>query len=408
MCHLFAASRTAIKEFVRVYRVIRFAEAGLQARLKADLKVGLYEPNEMSFYTRVIRPALFALDAERAHNLTMAAIRQPAILRALQLTSPAPASGGLRQEVFGVTFDNPVGLAAGLDKHGTATAAWTALGFGFVEIGTVTPRPQPGNPQPRLFRLPADRAIINRFGFNSVGADDVARNLGTAGPSSRLRIGVNIGKNRETPNERAADDYVRAVEVLHPFAAYFVVNVSSPNTAGLRDLQESRMLRGLVERVVGRARDVVPGRTIPVLVKVSPDAAADDLLRSVNAALDGGAAGVIATNTTVTRAGLTTGEPLASQAGGLSGGPLREAANNACKLLFKAFGRRMPIIGVGGVFTADDAYERIRAGATLVQLYTGLIYEGPGAVTRIVRGLAERLERDGFTNVAAAVGADVR
>ena len=194
----------------------------------------------MSLYTRVIRPALFALDAERAHNLTLAAIRQPLVARALQLIAPAQTGDSLRQKVFGETFDNPVGLAAGLDKHGTATTAWAALGFGFVEIGTVTPRPQSGNPHPRLFRLPADRAIINRFGFNSVGAQDVARNLGAGRPSTRVRVGVNIGKNKDTPNERAADDYLSALEVLHPFATYFVVNVSSPNTAGLRDLQESR------------------------------------------------------------------------------------------------------------------------------------------------------------------------
>jgi dihydroorotate dehydrogenase len=362
----------------------------------------------MSLYTRVIRPALFALDAERAHNLTLAAIRQPLVARALQLIVPAQTPDSLRQKVVGVTFDNPVGLAAGLDKHGTATTAWAALGFGFVEIGTVTPRPQPGNPHPRLFRLPADRAIINRFGFNSVGAQDVARNLGAGRPSTRVRVGVNIGKNKDTPNERAADDYVRALEVLHPFATYFVVNVSSPNTAGLRDLQESRTLRALVEQVVTRARDVAAGRTIPVLVKVSPDAAPPDLLQSVSAALDGGAAGIIATNTTVARTGLKTGEPLSSQTGGLSGVPLRETANSTCKLLFRQFGSRTPIIGVGGMFTADDVYQRIRAGATLVQLYTGLIYEGPGAVSQIVRGLAERLERDGFSNVGEAVGADVR
>jgi dihydroorotate dehydrogenase len=248
--------------------------------------------------------------------------------------------------------------------------------------------------------------VINRLGFNNGGVDALVANVERAKFSGVL--GINIGKNKDTPNERAADDYVRAVEVLHPFATYFVVNVSSPNTAGLRDLQESRMLRVLVERVVGRARDLAPGRTIPVLVKVSPDAAPDDLLQSVSAALEGGAAGVIATNTTVTRERLTTGEPLASETGGLSGCPLREAANSTCKLLFREFGRRTSIIGVGGVFTPDDAYERIRAGATLVQLYTGLIYEGPRAVSQIVRGLAERLERDGFTNVSEAVGADVR
>jgi dihydroorotate dehydrogenase len=272
----------------------------------------------------------------------------------------------------------------------------------------VTPRPQPGNPLPRLFRLPADRAIINRFGFNSVGAHDVARNLAAGRPSMRVPVGVNIGKNKDTPNERAADDYLRVLEVLHPFASYFVVNVSSPNTAGLRDLQESRTLRTLVEQVVARVREVAVGRTISVLVKVSPDSGPPDLLQSVTAALEGGAGGVIATNTTVTRAVLRTGEPLSTQAGGLSGDPLREAANDTCKLLFRQFGARAPIIGVGGLFTADDAYQRIRSGATLVQLYTGLIYEGPGAVSRIVRGLAERLKRDGFSNLSEAIGTDVR
>jgi dihydroorotate dehydrogenase len=360
----------------------------------------------MSLYTRVIRPALFALDPERAHNLTMAAIRQPLVVRGLQLIPRGPARGSLRQDVFGMAFENPVGLAAGLDKQGTAIAAWAALGFGFAEIGTVTPRPQPGNPQPRLFRLPDDLAIINRLGFNSVGASGVARNL-TVGPASSMRVGVNVGKNKETPNERAAEDYLRAVEVLHPFASYFVVNVSSPNTSGLRDLQESRTLRALVEQVAGRLREVASGTLIPVLVKVSPDMAPADLLDSVDAALEGGAAGVIATNTTLAREGLRTGEPLAREAGGLSGGPLRAAANNACRLLFRRFGPSVPIIGVGGMFNADQAYERIRSGATLVQLFTGLVYEGPAAVPRIVRGLAERLERDRFTNVREAIGADV-
>jgi dihydroorotate dehydrogenase len=360
----------------------------------------------MSLYTRAIRPALFALDAERAHDLTMAAIRQPLVVRALRLIRQAPGRESLRQTVLGAAFESPVGLAAGLDKHGTAAAAWAALGFGFIEIGTVTPRPQSGNPQPRLFRLPDDRAIINRFGFNSVGAIDVARNLADSDYSS-IRVGINVGRNKETPNEQAVDDYVRAVEVLYPFASYFVVNVSSPNTMGLRDLQESRTLRALVGQVVTRVREVGSGTAIPVLVKLSPDMAAADLLQSASAALEGGAAGVIATNTTLGRTGLRTREPLARQAGGLSGGPLREVANNACKLLFKEFGSRVPVIGVGGIFTADDAYERIRSGATLVQLYTALVYEGPGAISRIVRGLAGRLERDGLSNVREAIGADV-
>jgi dihydroorotate dehydrogenase len=360
----------------------------------------------MSLYTWAIRPALFALDAERAHDLMMNAMRQPLVQRALRVVAPPQAGDSLRQQVLGLAFDNPIGLAAGLDKQGTAAGAWAAMGFGFVEIGTVTPRPQPGNPRPRLFRLPDDLAIINRFGFNSAGAAGVAQNLAAGLPSS-IRIGINVGKNKETPNERAADDYVRAVETLHPFAGYFVVNVSSPNTEGLRDLQESRTLRALIEQVAQRVREVTTPRVVPVLMKVSPDMTASDLVRSADAAVEGGAAGVIATNTTLRREGVRTSGSLARETGGLSGAPLRAAANEACRVLFTHLGSSVPIVGVGGVFSADDAYERIRAGARLVQLYTGLIYEGPGVIPRILRGLAERLQRDGFSNVAEAVGVDV-
>jgi dihydroorotate dehydrogenase len=358
-------------------------------------------------YTRALRPALFSLDAERAHDLTMAALRQPLVSRALRLLPSASADVRLRQQVLGRTFEHPIGLAAGLDKQGAAVHAWAALGFAFVEIGTVTPAPQPGNPRPRLFRLQHELAIINRFGFNSAGADGVARNLAGGVPSGLL-LGVNVGKNKETPNERAGDDCIRAIEPLHRFADYFVINVSSPNTERLRDLQESRALRMLVEQVVTRVRELTQGRTIPVLVKVSPDAVPADLLQSVDAALEGGAAGVIATNTTVSRATVRTGAAHAQEAGGLSGAPLRTAANTICKLLFRHLGRCVPIIGVGGVFTADEAYERIRSGAALVQLYTALIYEGPGVVRAIVRGLSERLARDGFANVQEAIGVDAR
>jgi len=360
----------------------------------------------LTVYTSLVRPALFALDAERAHELTIAALGRPWAVNALRWLPRAPTDGRLAQQVFGLSFDNPVGLAAGLDKQGTAAPAWAALGFGFVEIGTVTPRPQPGNPRPRLFRLPDDRAIINRFGFNSVGASGVAANLAAALPIAP-RIGINLGRNRQTPNEQAADDYVRTVEVLHPYADFFVVNVSSPNTSGLRDLQEGRALRALVEQVVTRAREITTRKTIPVLVKVSPDMTSADLLGSVDAALEGGAAGIIATNTTVSRSGLRAPAHVAGETGGLSGAPLKAMATGACRTLFAHVGRRAPIVGVGGIFTADDAYERMRAGASLVQLYTGLIYEGPGVVARIVRGLGERLARDGVSSISEVIGADV-
>jgi dihydroorotate dehydrogenase len=375
----------------------------------------------VSVYTRVIRPALFALDAERAHELTLSALRHPVVVGSLG-GFEATFDHRLSQIVFGLGFNNPVGLAAGLDKQGTAVAAWQAIGLGFAEIGTVTPRPQPGNPKPRLFRLPRDRAIVNRFGFNSDGAERVAANLSRNAPNVRpkadtteairlkpdstvFRVGINIGKNKETPNERAADDYVRAIDTLHPFADYFAINVSSPNTERLRDLQESRMLRALVEQVVTRVREQSQQRTVPVLVKVSPDAADADLLRSVDAAVEGGAAGIVATNTTVARPPLE--DPAALETGGLSGAPLRATANTVCRLLFRHLGRRIPIIGVGGIFTADDAYERIRSGASLIEIYTALVYEGPGVVRAMLTGLDERLARDGFSRLEEAIGIDV-
>jgi len=364
----------------------------------------------VSLYSALARPALFALDAERAHDVTMAALQWPLTSSLLQIVA-APVVPALRQQVFGHSFTSPVGLAAGLDKQGIAVPAWGALGFGFAEIGTVTPRPQPGNPKPRLFRLPADRAVINRLGFNSAGAVAVAENLsqrGHKGPACReIRVGINIGKNKATPNDAAVDDYLACVDALHPFADYVVINVSSPNTAGLRALQQAGTLRPLVEQVVMRVKTAA-GRHVPVLVKVSPDMSEADLLASVDAALEGGAAGVIATNTTTSRGGLATRGPRVSETGGLSGAPLKRVANDACRALFRHLGRQIPIIGVGGIFSADDAYERVRAGASLIQVYTGFIYEGPQVVSRIVTGLAARLERDGFSSLADAVGVDAR
>jgi dihydroorotate dehydrogenase len=361
----------------------------------------------LNLYKWAARPALFACEAERAHDLMMTALAIPIVRSALRVL-PRPAHDDrLRQDVFGLSFAHPLGLAAGLDKQGTATAAWDHIGFAFAEIGTVTPQPQAGNPRPRLFRLPGDRAIINRFGFNSVGAMGVGRNLAAGVPAS-MRIGINIGKNKDTPNERAADDYIRAVEALHSFADYLVINVSSPNTSGLRDLQERRSLRMLVEQVGARVREVSAHRSVPVLVKVSPDMGADDLRASVDAAAEAGVAGVIATNTTVSRPTLTTDDTRAGESGGLSGAPLRPLAHDACRILYAHLRGRLPIVGVGGIFSAEDAYDRIRSGAALVQLYTALVYEGPGLVRRIVDGLANRLARDGFSHVQEAIGIDVR
>jgi dihydroorotate dehydrogenase len=366
-------------------------------------------------YWPLARTLLFQLDPEYAHDLTMAALRMPGVMPLLSI-GHRPSSLGqppLQQTLWDLTFANPLGLAAGLDKQGTALHAWSALGFGFAEIGTVTPRPQPGNPKPRLFRLPEDLAIVNRFGFNSDGAPAVARNLdqwrGAAERSARarVRLGVNVGRNKDTPNERAVDDYVAAIETLRPFADYFVINVSSPNTAGLRDLQQHDTLRPLMEHCVAAAR-AAGGRRVPVLVKVSPDIAEGDLLRSVDAALEGGAAGIVATNTTLSRDGLKTLGPITREAGGLSGAPLRHRANQACRLLFRHLGPAVPIVGAGGIANADHAYERLRSGASLLQVYTAMIYEGPGLVTRILNGLAERLARDGFRSIGEAIGVDIR
>jgi dihydroorotate dehydrogenase len=371
----------------------------------------------VSLYTVLVRPLLFQLDPERAHDLTMTSLRLPGMTQLLSSARGTATAAILRQRVFDLDFPNPLGLAAGLDKQGTAVAAWDAMGFGFAEVGTVTPRPQPGNPKPRLFRLPEDAAVINRFGFNSAGADAVAGNLRKWGPENdvgrptlRSRphclLGINVGRNKDTANDQAIDDYVRTIEPLRPFADYFVVNVSSPNTAGLRALQSDTTLRPLLEQCVTAARN--RDRQVPVLVKVSPDMTDDDLRRAVDAAVEGGAAGVIATNTTTSRERLRTRTAVVGETGGLSGAPLRHAANAACRVLFKHLGHRVPIVGVGGIASADDAYERIRSGATLVQVYTALIYEGPGLAARIIDGLAERLARDGFTRIGDAIGTDVR
>jgi dihydroorotate dehydrogenase len=349
---------------------------------------------------------LFSLDAERAHDLTMAMLGSRVGQAALPLVAAPVDDAILRQRCWDLDFTNPLGLAAGLDKQGTAVGAWARLGFGFAEIGTVTPKPQPGNPPPRLFRLRDDHAIINRFGFNSEGADAVAARL-AAGRGGAARIGVNVGKNRETLNERAVDDYVRAVEALRAHADYFVVNVSSPNTAGLRSLQQAHELRSLIEQVVRAVRHPADARAVPVLVKVSPDEPLESLLDSVSAAVEGGAAGVVATNTTVTRSALASPDSLVKQPGGLSGVPLRQAAHNACREIYRRFGRGVPIVGVGGITGPDDAYARIRAGASLLQIYTALIYEGPQVVSRILRGVAARLRQDGFTSVCEATGVDV-
>ncbi len=340
-------------------------------------------------YKSLVKPLLFKLDAERAHHFVFDNLRRaarlpgaPALLRALyDYQHPS-----LEREVFGLRFPNPVGLAAGFDKNAALTDELALLGFGFVEIGTVTPRPQPGNPAPRLFRLPQDGALVNRMGFNNDGAAAVAARLARR-RNRRLIIGGNIGKNKDTPNERAAADYVAGFEALAEVVDYFVVNVSSPNTPGLRALQEKKPLIELLQQV--QARNLARAAPRPLLLKIAPDltdAQLDDILEI---ARETQLSGLVATNTTTGRGGLRTdaGHVAALGAGGLSGRPLRARATEVIRYLHQKSGGALPIIGTGGIHSAADALEKLAAGAVLVQLYTGFIYEGPG----LVRSINERL-----------------
>jgi dihydroorotate dehydrogenase len=363
----------------------------------------------IQFVYRALRPLLFRLDAERAHNLVFGGL--VLAQRLVARHPPQPWSHpALAQRLWNTDFANPVGLAAGFDKDARAPHVWPLLGFGFAELGTITAHAQPGNPPPRLFRLPADRALINRLGFNNAGADAVARRLAhlhqATAPS--IPIGINIGKSRVTPIEQAADDYAHSFRQLAAFATYVVINVSSPNTPGLRDLQAedelSRLLATLVRENTTWAQQQHQSPR-PLLIKVAPDLSEEALASIVNVARAGGADGLVATNTTVRRDGLTIAT---EEGGGLSGAPLRARATSVIRTLHRLAGGALPIIGVGGIFTADDAYEKIRAGASLVQLYTGMIYEGPRAAHRIAHGLVTLLARDGFPHIRDAVGTESR
>jgi dihydroorotate dehydrogenase len=337
-------------------------------------------------------PLLRVLDAEQAHRAAIAALRlgRP-FLRA------RPDDPILATRLWGRDFPNPLGIAAGFDKHAEAPDALLALGFGSVEIGSVTPLPQPGNPRPRVFRLVEDEAVINRYGFNSDGIEAVAARL--AARPRRGIVGVNLGKNRQTQD--AADDYVKGAAALARFADYLVVNVSSPNTPGLRALQGRAPLEELIARVQAAMPDPAP----PLLVKIAPDMTQEDLADVAAVATGRGLAGIIVSNTTVARPATLRGAAR-GETGGLSGRPLFESSTAVLSSMWRSTGGRIPLIGVGGVSSGADAYAKIRAGASLVQLYTALVFHGPGLVGRIKRELADLLRRDGFASVARAVGAD--
>lgn len=363
----------------------------------------------MDWTYRWIRPLLFSMDAERAHQLSLglagwASRFAPALWMARKLYCP-PVDPRLRVDAFGLEFANPVGLAAGLDKDGDAIDLWAALGFGLVEVGTVTPGTgQPGNQKPRLERIREDDAIVNRMGFNNRGADALAKRLSRR--KTPIPVGANLGKAKQTPLENAPDDYESTLRAVWPVADYIVINVSSPNTPGLRDLQAVRSLEPLVSRVleVNQELGSASGNTRPILIKVAPDLADDDLDALADLAVDMGISGIIATNTTLKHERLSR---TAHIAGGVSGPPLKTRALEVTRRLRRRLGAHFPLVGVGGIRSAYDAYERIRSGATLVQMYTGLVYEGPHLVRTIVKGLADYLTKDGYDSITDVMGVDV-
>jgi len=391
-----------------------------RTRCEAERMVAGQAGASGALYQRLLAPLLRqdeGLDAELLSRLTLTGLEQLAVRRRWPGVQQALAALGdelqhrdarLEQTLFGCRFSNPLGLAAGFDKDGVAAAIWHCFGFGFAELGTVTAEGQPGNPRPRLFRLAAEKAALNRMGFNNQGAAAMRRTLERQQlppPGRRPAVlGLNLGKSRLTPLDHAADDYAASLTLLAPLADYAVVNVSSPNTPGLRELQEESLLRRLVERLRR-----LPGCP-PLLVKIAPDLEDDAIDTIARLAYEEGLAGVIAVNTSRDRLGLekrvvsSSGRTLAEEEGGLSGRPLRQRALAVLRRLRATAGPALPLIGVGGIDSAAAAWERIAAGASLVQIYTGWIYEGPTLVPRILEGLSEQLDRQGLATLSEAVG----
>ena len=364
----------------------------------------------MSLYTSILRPILFRLPAESVHEFALhslsTALGSKAARGMVARRFEREPFGPLSR--FGLKFRNPVGLAAGFDKNGTAAQALAALGFGFIEVGSVTNKAQPGNPRPRLFRLPDDRALINRAGFNNCGATELAENIRRHRPD--CVVGVNIGKSRDVPVEDAMADYLASFDAVYDVADYIAINVSSPNTPNLRELQRPEMLEDLLTGLQHRNDELAHRHALserkPLLLKIAPDLTEGEIESIVTVASNQNIAGIIATNTTVRRESLRTspGEIEACGEGGLSGAPLREPANKVIRMIYRLTNGKLPIIGVGGIFTAADGWEKICAGASLIQLYTGFIYEGPGVARRINEGLAEILKSEGFASLDEAVG----
>lgn len=351
----------------------------------------------MPLWEKIIRPLMFRLDPERAHDIGIMALRSG-------LAAPFYCHddfGFGEIERFGLKFANPLGVAAGFDKNGVAVNQLASLGFGFVEVGTVTLRPQPGNPKPRIFRLQDDKALINRLGFNNDGAEVIAARL--AKLQRRCVVGVNIGKNKDVPNEDAVENYRACFEIVHPVADYLAVNVSSPNTPNLRKLQGSQVLGALLSTL--QELNTKLGRK-PLLVKIAPDLSDAEMESLIDVCLSHGIDGVLATNTTTAREGLKTERAYQLTDGGLSGKPLAARSNEVISTIYRYSKGKLPIIGVGGIFTAKDAFEKIAAGASLLQAYTGFVYGGPTFAREINSGLAELLRQRGFENLDEAVGSD--
>jgi dihydroorotate dehydrogenase len=340
--------------------------------------------NADTIYERLVRPALFSLSAEAAHDVAIRTLRAasnwPVALRQLERFKPCPKP----TTVFGLAFPNPVGLAAGFDKNGVAIPAWAALGFGFVEVGTVTAQPQPGNPKPRIFRYPQEQALINRLGFNNDGADVMAARLRALRENGRwpaIPVAVNLGKSKVTPIEQAVDDYLYSFRLLAPLADYVVLNVSSPNTPGLRSLQEHNAL----DQLLGAVRAENERAPKPVLLKIAPDLSLSDLEQVLATSEQNGIAGIIATNTTVDHSAIPQSR---DQTGGLSGRPLRERSTEFVRAIRSR--SQLPIVASGGITDAASAREKLEAGAQLLQVYTGYVYRGPGLLREIVEGIRQR------------------
>ncbi|NIO09628.1 MAG: quinone-dependent dihydroorotate dehydrogenase [Deltaproteobacteria bacterium] len=366
----------------------------------------------MVFYKSLIRPLLFLKDAESTHEQILSILAhidflQGALLPLYRVTDPR-----LSVRLGPLTLTNPVGLAAGFDKNAVAIKALPTFGFGFIEIGAVTAQAQPGNPKPRLFRLPPDYALINRLGFNNQGAAAISERLGRWQKDNtlpRIPLGINVGRTKVVDNKDAASDYLFTFESLYSYGDYFTLNVSSPNTPNLRDLQEIGALEELLEAIqtrnleLSRARNADPK---PVFVKIAPDMEFDQLDKIIELLQTRGVTAVIATNATAfLREKLVT---RSEEAGGLSGKPLRARSTEFTRHIYELTRGKLPIVGSGGIFSAEDAYEKITAGATAVQIYTGFVYEGPGLVRQINRGLLKLLQRDGLQNITEAVGTSVR